>query len=410
MLARTSPQAPPPGARRPALTIGSAYARPATVTEALRLLAQDTPWRILAGGTDLLVRHEHHLQELHLLDITAIAELSAIAETGRSVVIPALATYSDLRASPIVRRWAGPLATAAALGGGRQIQNAGTLAGNIVNASPAGDGIPSLYVMAARVHVRSAGGSRVAPIREFFTGPGRTRLGDRELVTHVEIPETPQTDMIQFFDRVGTRRAQAITKASIAFRARPHEGGLTDVAIALGAVGPTVLEAPETAAFLERGPLTEQRLRQAADLLSREARPIDDVRSTARYRRQAVAGLLNRNLLSHTTEATDLTQAGSSRCHLPGPRRTRPVPPATMTTTSTSWPSPVDRLAQDHASPPPWPTPGRPDRRTAPDQPMTAPPETGHTGLPAHQTDTRPQAAKLNDQPRVTGKYAQPET
>ncbi|MEV4547714.1 FAD binding domain-containing protein [Nonomuraea wenchangensis] len=139
------------------------------------------------------------------------------------------------------------------------------------------------------------------PVREFLTGPGRTRLGDRELVTRVEIPRTPQTGMIQFFDRVGTRRAQAITKTSIAFRARPREGGLTDVAIALGTVGSTVLEAPETAAFLERGPLTGRRLRQAADLLSREARPVDDVRSTARYRRQAVAGLLIRNLLPHAT-------------------------------------------------------------------------------------------------------------
>ncbi|UBU08369.1 FAD binding domain-containing protein [Nonomuraea gerenzanensis] len=296
VLDQIEPRPPsPPGPRRAIL--GPAYARPATIADALRLLATDAPWRILAGGTDLLVQHEHRLERLSLLDITAIADFPALTETSQSVVIPALATYTDLRTSPTILRWAEPLATAAALVGGRQIQNAGTVGGNIVNASPAGDAIPALQVLGARIHLRTPHRARTVPISRFFTGPGRTRLAKGELVTHIEIPKTPPTDLIWFFDRVGTRRAQAITKASVAFRARRHESGLADVSIALGAVGPTVLEAPETAAFLERGPLTEERLRHAADLLGREAQPIDDIRSTARYRRRAVAGLLLRNLL-----------------------------------------------------------------------------------------------------------------
>lgn len=194
-------------------------------------------------------------------------------------------------------RGAPQLIMSAALVGGRQIQNTGTVVGNVVNASPAGDSIPALRILGARLHIRSARRRRQVDVAEFITGPGRTVLTTGEMVTHIEVPVTTPHQQGQFFDRVGTRRAQAITKASIAFRAGFTAGRLGDVRIAMGAVGPTVLGAPATAEFLTQGPPTRARILEAGRFLASEAKPIDDVRSTARYRRSVLGGLLARNLL-----------------------------------------------------------------------------------------------------------------
>lgn len=291
---------PPPAGSRP-VSAGAfrtlAYLRPDSLGEALDLLETDPELLVLAGGTDLLPRHEYGMDRIRLLDLSALNELFGIEETDRCVRIGALATYSDVRSSSAVRDWAPELRTAASLIGGRQIQNVGTVVGNVVNASPVGDSIPALFVTDALLRVRSCRAERVVTVRDFIANPGESSLTSGELVTHIEIPKTIAEQRVSFFDRVGSRRAQAITKASIAFRAAFDGERLENVRIALGAVGPTVLSAPDTEILLAGGRLTRERIQAARALVATEITPIDDVRSTSDYRKHVAGGLLARNLL-----------------------------------------------------------------------------------------------------------------
>lgn len=276
----------------------SGYARPATLVEALALLSQaEFRWRIIAGGTDVLVQNEHRLKSLNLLDIGGLTELRQIRERDEVISIGALVSYTELMRSPLVQKWATPLVMAAREVGGVQIQNMGTLGGNVVNASPAADGVPPLLVLEAQLVLQSLRGQRTLPINEFTLGPGKTALQPDELLTEILIPkQTHAGQEIAFFEKVGPRKAQTIAKASLAFRGWLAHGRLTHVRVALGAVAPTVILAPQTATALSDGLLAESLLLQAGQAAHDECRPIDDIRSTAAYRRKLVRGLLIRNL------------------------------------------------------------------------------------------------------------------
>lgn len=274
------------------------FARPATIDEALHLLDEaQAGWRLLAGGTDILVQNEHRLKSLKLLDLRGLEELHGIREDDEQIRIGALTTYRDLFRSSLIERWAPALTAAAHEVGGPQIQNVGTLGGNLVNASPAADAVPPLYVLDAQVMLRSINGTRTIPISEFFVGPGQTVIEPNELLTEIVIPKQQFAGQeITFFDKVGPRKAQMIAKSSIAFRGWLVEGHLSHVHLAMGAVAPTVIRATRAERALMAGPLTETALMQAADLAHDECNPIDDIRSTAVYRRRLIRGLLIRNL------------------------------------------------------------------------------------------------------------------
>jgi len=274
------------------------FARPANLDAALRLLAQaEARWRVIAGGTDILVQFEHRVKGLNLLDIGGITELRTIQEDDEAIRIGALASYSDIIRSPLVQRWALSLVEAAREVGGVQIQNMGTLGGNLVNASPAADGVPPLFVLDAQVVLWSVGGERTMSVQEFATGPGQTVIKPDELLTQIVIPKQQYAGKeITFFNKVGPRKAQTIAKASVAFRGWLQNGQLTHVRIALGAVAPTVIRTPKTESLLMLAPLSEELLLQAGNMAHNECTPIDDVRSTAEYRRKLVRGLLIRNL------------------------------------------------------------------------------------------------------------------
>ncbi len=290
-----------PGVNGPSprpMPIGNSYfTRPAGLDEALSLLTQPG-WRVIAGGTDVLVQNEHQVKGLKLLDLSALTELRRIDEDDEAVRIGALATYSDLIHSAAVQSHAPALAQAAREVGGVQIQNMGTLGGNLVNASPAADGAPPLYVLEAQLVLRSVRGERQVAVQDFATGPGKTVLQPDELLTEIIIPKAHHEGReITFFEKVGPRKAQTIAKASLAFRGwLAPNGRLTQVRVALGAVAPTVMLAPQTAQALMAGPLTEERLLLAGNVAHDECRPIDDIRSTAVYRRKLVRGLLLRQL------------------------------------------------------------------------------------------------------------------
>jgi xanthine dehydrogenase small subunit len=277
---------------------GTTFARPDTLGAALDLLGQsDRQWRAVAGGTDVFVQHEHRLDALNLLDMGGLNELQGIRETGEEIRIGALTPYSEVIGSPLAQEWAAPLIMAAREVGGAQIQNMGTVAGNLANASPAADSLPPLFVLGANVTLQSSRGQRSIPVQDVVLGPGRTSIAPDELIVEISIPKRRHDGQeIAFFEKVGPRKAMTIAKASVAFRGWLDTGRLAHVEVALGAVAPTVVFAPETAAALMAGRFEEATLLRAADAAQHECRPIDDIRSTAAYRRRLVRGLLIRNL------------------------------------------------------------------------------------------------------------------
>jgi xanthine dehydrogenase small subunit len=255
--------------------------QPAKLEEALRLLRDEGPLIPLAGCTDVYVALNFGTQPAgRYLDLSGLRALSGIRRgAGKSLVIGAMTTFAELGRNPLVLRHAPTLAEAARQVGGAQIQNRATLGGNIANASPAADGVPVLAAADATLLLASAGGERRVPVTGFFTEYRKTVLRADELILAVELPAPAGRP---WFRKVGTRAANAISKVVLAGvrDARPR--------IALGSVGPTVLRLPRTEAALAGGASPDE----AAALLDAEIAPIDDLRSTADYRRRVAANLL----------------------------------------------------------------------------------------------------------------------
>jgi xanthine dehydrogenase small subunit len=274
---------------------------PRSLDEAYELLAASPPARPIAGGTDAMVQLAGEIGEPpeRFLDLWRIAGLRGISLEPRALSIGALTTYTELRRSPLAGEVAPALVEAAATIGAAQIQNRGTIGGNVGNASPAGDTLPVLLALDAEVVAGSIRGPRTIPIGAFFRDYRRTALEPDELILRVRIPIVPGRD--SRFRKVGTRRAQAISKVAvaIAWRADGSTGGSAgvpwrSVRIALASVAPTPVRAAAAEAVLEGASPTPETADRAAEALAAEIRPIDDVRSTAEYRRLAAARVLHR--------------------------------------------------------------------------------------------------------------------
>lgn len=256
--------------------------RPRTVNEALRLLRDDTDLIPLAGCTDLYVAVNFGtLPGARFLDLWPLEPLRRITVVNEVLVLGALATYTDIIRSRHVRNFLPMLIESARQIGGLQIQNRGTIGGNIANASPAGDTLPVFAAADAVIVLRSTNGERRVPFNEFYTGYRKSVRRSDELIVAVEIS---RQNGAQWFRKVGTRAAQAISKIVVAAvrDARPR--------IAFGSVAPTVIRLPKTEAALASGGSIDD----AVNILEREIAPIDDVRSTADYRRRVSANLLRR--------------------------------------------------------------------------------------------------------------------
>jgi xanthine dehydrogenase small subunit len=259
---------------------------PRTLDDALAMLRGEGPLTPLAGCTDLYVALNFGtLKESRFLNLWRIDALRGIRMRGSTMVIGALTTHTELRRSPIVRKRLPMLAAAAAEVGGVQIQNRGTIGGNVANASPAGDTLPVLAAADAVVVLRSAGGTRRVPFTAFYTAYRRSVMQPDELIVAFEI--APVTGR-QWFRKVGTRAAQAISKVVMAGVIDPK----TTPRIAIGSVAPTVIRLPKTEAAIARGAAVDEALRTLAG----EIAPIDDIRSTADYRRRVAGHLLARML------------------------------------------------------------------------------------------------------------------
>ena len=271
---------------------------PTRLDAAYALLAdrRGAPWRPLAGGTDLMVQIAGEIGEppKRLLDIWALDELRGIQVAGDMLDIGALTTYTEIRRSQPVAEHAPALVEASATIGAAQIQNRGTIGGNVVNASPAGDTLPVLLALDAEMALGSAAGERIVPAADFWPSYRTTARRDDELLLRIGIPLV--ADRHTRFRKVGTRRAQAISKVVMALAWRARAGGArwTDVRLALGSVAATTVRARSTEAVLEGSRPTRQTADAAVAALTAELTPIDDVRSTADYRRLVAGRVLHR--------------------------------------------------------------------------------------------------------------------
>jgi CO/xanthine dehydrogenase FAD-binding subunit len=256
--------------------------RPRSVDETLQLMSDDPSLIPLAGCTDLFVGlNAGTLPSQRYVDLWGLDELREIGVRNGAISIGALATHTTIQESVPVMRTLPMLGAACREIGGIQIQNRGTIGGNVANGSPAGDTLPVLAVAEAIVVLRSTTGERRVPFTSFFSGYRKTVRRPNELIVAFEIPAVGEP---QWFRKVGTRAAQAISKVVMAAIGGGHPR------IAIGSVAPTVIRCTRTEAALANGASLDEAVR----VLEEEVQPIDDIRSTATYRRRVCGNLFRR--------------------------------------------------------------------------------------------------------------------
>jgi xanthine dehydrogenase iron-sulfur cluster and FAD-binding subunit A len=292
------------------------YIQAATVEDVLQVLGDPRERaRVVAGATDLILEIERGIRKDvdTLVDITRIAGLDQIgledapphqaapsqqtapSAGGRMIHLGPLVTHNQCVASKLIREYAFPLAQAAWEVGSPQIRNRGTVAGNLITASPANDTITPLMALGARVTLQSRRGQRIVPLAEFYTGVRRTVLQPDEFLTDIAFPALLANQQGTFI-KYALRRAQAISLVNIAMILTRSGDQIESAVITLGAVAPTIIHAAEAEAYLKGRTLNEAAINTAADLAVGAARPISDIRGSAGYRRAMVRVITRRGL------------------------------------------------------------------------------------------------------------------
>jgi CO/xanthine dehydrogenase FAD-binding subunit len=267
---------------------------PTSLADALTALAEEPASLVLAGGTDLMVQVNEGLRHLGLAPVLALAavpELRSVQRQGDELLVGAGVTYTELMAEPAAAL-APALAQAARTVGSPQIRNAGTIGGNLGTASPAGDTLPVLVALGATIELAATTGRRALPVHEFLTGPKATALAPGELIVGVRVPVVRGP---QEYLKVGVRNAMVIAVASLAMVV---DRDARTVGVGLGSVGPTALSAPDACEWLgEQADWTDDAVAEEfATRVADAARPIDDHRGRASYRRHAVGVMARRAL------------------------------------------------------------------------------------------------------------------
>jgi xanthine dehydrogenase small subunit len=289
---------PSRGIRKPHLS--QPVFSPGSLNELWDLQAGHPGARLIAGGTDLLVWLRHHrIDPSPLIRLDRINSLRAIKDGDGEIRIGAAVTHAELLDHPGIRASFPVITAALASLGSPHIRRMGTIGGNIVTASPAGDSLPPLTVLAAEVELASPAGSRSLPLSAFITGPSRTVLAPSEILTAIRLPK-PAAAVLQHFEKVGLRAAMACAVASLAALLELEaDGTITSVRLAWGSVGPTVVRVPAVEKALTGKPLTRETLTAVIPVVEQAITPIDDLRASAAYRR-TVAGNLPLRLLRFT--------------------------------------------------------------------------------------------------------------
>lgn len=272
------------------------YLAPTTLEEALSLLSKyKAKAKVIAGGTDLvpkLKRREIGAPE-YVIDIKGIPGLDKIKPNGSGLNIGALATIGAVESSAIIQQKFSILAQAARSMASPQVRNRGTIAGNICNAVPSADSAPALLTLEARLKVISQKGERVVGIEQFFAGPNQTVLTDDEVLAEIQLPNMPPKSKGVYL-KLSPRRAMDLAIVGVAAVVIPQDGVCQDIRIALGAVAPTPTRTKKAEEMLKGQKLDDSSIAKAAKTAAGEAKPIDDHRASAEYRRDMVEVLVKR--------------------------------------------------------------------------------------------------------------------
>ncbi|HTT46958.1 MAG TPA: xanthine dehydrogenase family protein subunit M [Pseudolabrys sp.] len=260
--------------------------------------------KILAGGTDLLVELKHAVHDPQVIvDVSRLRELKTIAVAEDGLHIGALATHGDIMASPIIRDMFPALVDAAHSIGAVQTRNLGTLGGNLITCVPSMDSGPTLMALEASVTVANADGQRQMPLAELFVGPRKTSLKPGDLLVDIVIPKQ-NLNKPAGFEKFGLRKGQALALVNAAAAFFIDNGKFSAPRIALGAVAPVVIRAPKAEAYLEGRAIGPEAMAEAGRIAATQARPISDFRASADYRRDLIAVLVKRALVSAQARAT----------------------------------------------------------------------------------------------------------
>jgi carbon-monoxide dehydrogenase medium subunit len=277
------------------------YIRATSIADVLEVLERERESaRVVAGATDLILELERGVRRgIHtLIDVTRVPHLDWIELDADGLLhLGPLVTHNDCVASSLLRERAYPLARAAWEVGAPQIRNRGTVAGNLITASPANDTITPLVALDARITLTSSRGERRVALRDFYTGVRKTVMADDEMLTDISFPAM-SADQHGAFVKVALRRAQAISLVNLAVVLTIRRDTVTSASLAFGAVAPTIVRAPEAEDFLVGKPLTEDVMQEAAGRAAAATRPIDDLRSSASYRREMARVITVRGLKS----------------------------------------------------------------------------------------------------------------
>lgn len=271
---------------------------PQTVNDCLLILSShETEHRLIAGGTDAVVRmKEGKWRPSTWINIKGLKELRYIKEKNGRIHIGPLTTHTDIIHSPLLQKKADVLVEAAREVGAVQMQNMGTIGGNIGTASPAGDTIPALFVLNATIELQSLNSKRLIPINQFFIGPGRTLMKQNEMITNIIIQPQAENE-VGIFQKLGPRKAQSISIVNVAIMlSMAKDRKCLEGKIAFGSVAPTIVRAKKCEALLSLSPLTDDIIENIAKVAWKEVMPITDGRATAEYRRDMASALLKRGL------------------------------------------------------------------------------------------------------------------
>jgi CO/xanthine dehydrogenase FAD-binding subunit len=267
---------------------------PQSLSQALEWMKADPKLKPFAGGTDLMVLLEAGKLEHHdFLNINGLGELKKITVSDPEIQIGSLVTYSEIIEHPVFQIEFPMLVQAAKMTGAIAIQNRGTIGGNIANASPAADTPPALMAYNAKYLLTSSKGERVVSSSEFHVGYKKTAL-DHEILHSITLKRQTKTldHQKHYYQKVGTRQAQAISKVCLAIWAHFENSIFSDVRIGMGSVGPTSLRALKTEKILRSHKLSDSLVASALQELRQEVVPIDDIRSDSAYRLDVSCNLL----------------------------------------------------------------------------------------------------------------------
>jgi CO/xanthine dehydrogenase FAD-binding subunit len=274
------------------------YVKPRGIEEALSLLGSDDEGkvRVFAGGTDVIPKLKGRLIKVPevLVDLKGISDLHYLAyDEGRGLRIGALATIFEVADAPFVKERFPVLSQAARAIASTQVQNRGTIVGNICNAVPSADSAPALLCLGAKVVCVSRSGEREVDMEGFFRGPNKTVLKAGEMVKEIRVPEVPERSKGVYL-KLSARRKMDLAVVGVGVRIVREDGVFKDVRIGLGAVAPTPMRAKKAEGVLVGEKVSDEGIERAAKVASEESQPIDDHRASAQYRRMMVEVLVRR--------------------------------------------------------------------------------------------------------------------